>query len=336
MNRSCARVAIAAALIGLMGTPGVALAEGSAVAEFAVEHCRPAVTNASTYEADVPGDELEVARCEVWVVLNAGDTEMDLLTCLAAATSEEAWEACEPTPTDTDVLWHRSVPDDDEPAVSRVEMQKRELDRQIAESAGILAALEDSSELEGLFGSSTLDSDLVSGLGGLIGSQYGDDYGSGGLGSRGSGLGGGGTAEGLGGLGTKGRGSGASGYGMGAGNFGATAGSEGPTTRMGDPIILGALDREAMDQVVKRHLAQLRYCYQRQLNKDPDIQGKVVVKITVAADGTVSSATIKSTTMNNESVESCLAGRFMRFQFPEPENGKIVTATYPLVFSIDD
>ncbi len=66
---------------------------------------------------------------------------------------------------------------------------------------------------------SAMSEDILGGIGGLIGAE-GEQYGSGGLGSRGLGLGGGGTAEGLGGLGTKGRGSGASGYGTGGGHFG--------------------------------------------------------------------------------------------------------------------
>ena len=78
---------------------------------------------------------------------------------------------------------------------------------------------------------------------------------------RGSGLGGGGSAEGLGGLGTKGRGSGKSGR-PGGGNFGAKG--EGGIGRIGgDPIILGALDKSLIDAVIKRHMNQIRYCYQR-------------------------------------------------------------------------
>ncbi|MCO4746550.1 MAG: FHA domain-containing protein, partial [Proteobacteria bacterium] len=135
---------------------------------------------------------------------------------------------------------------------NKVEIQKRELDKQIAENAGLLGALSDDGALEGVFGSSSLDSSLTGGIGGLIGAK-GTQIGSGGLGSRGGGLGGGGTAEGLGGLGTKGIGSGASGYGSGGGNFGAKG--EGGIGRVGgDPIILGALDRSLIDEVIKRHM----------------------------------------------------------------------------------
>ncbi|MCB9678893.1 MAG: AgmX/PglI C-terminal domain-containing protein [Alphaproteobacteria bacterium] len=214
---------------------------------------------------------------------------------------------------------------------NKVDIQKAQQDRQIAENAGLLGALADDGGMDGVFGSSALDSSLTGGVGGLIGAK-GTQIGSGGLGSRGSGLGGGGTAEGLGGLGTKGIGSGKSGYGSGSGNFGAK-GEGGIGTVGGDPIILGALDRSLIDAVIKRHMNQIRYCYQRELTKQPNLGGKIVIKFVIAKDGTVSSASKKTSTMNNSAVEQCIVGRFMRMQFPEPKGGGIVIVSYPFIFS---
>lgn len=213
----------------------------------------------------------------------------------------------------------------------KVQMQKQQLDKEIAENAGVLGALRDDSQLDSVLGATGLNADMMNGIGGLIGNK-GTQIGSGGLGARGSGLGGGGTAEGLGGLGTKGRGSGASGYGSGGGNFGSK-GEGGIGTVGGDPIILGALDKSLIDAVIKRNMSQIRYCYQRELTKNPSLGGKITVKFVIAKDGTVSSATTKTTTMNNPAVESCINGRFMRFQFPEPKGGGIVIVSYPFIFS---
>ena len=110
-------------------------------------------------------------------------------------------------------------------------------------------------------------------------------------------------------------------------------GSAGGTAMSGDFLILGSLDKTVIQAVIQRHLNQIRYCYQRELTKDPDLGGRVVIKFVVAKDGTVSSATVKSTTMYNDAVESCIAGRFMRFQFPEPAGGGIVIVSYPFVFT---
>ncbi len=214
---------------------------------------------------------------------------------------------------------------------NKVEMQKRQLDKEIAENAGVLGALRDGAELDGVFGSSNLNSDLAGGIGGLIGAK-GTQIGSGGLGARGSGLGGGGTAGGLGGMGTKGRGSGSSGYGSGGGNFGAK-GSGGIGRIGGDPIILGALDKSLIDRVIKRHMNQIRYCYQRELTKNPNLGGKITIKFVIAKDGSVSKASTKKSTMGNSAVESCINRRFHRFRFPEPKGGGIVIVSYPFIFS---
>jgi Ca-activated chloride channel family protein len=95
-----------------------------------------------------------------------------------------------------------------------VEVASRSVDKEIAESAGVLGALSESGS-----SSAGLSSDLLGGVGGLIGA-HGVQVGASGLASRGSGLGGGGSAASIGGLGTKGRGSGGSAvaYGRGVGH----------------------------------------------------------------------------------------------------------------------
>ncbi len=213
----------------------------------------------------------------------------------------------------------------------KVQLQKQQLDREIAQNAGILGALRDDSTLDSALGATGLNANMMSGIGGLIGSK-GTQMGAGGLGARGGGLGGGGTADGLGGLGTKGRGSGSSGYGAGGGQFGSK-GEGGIGTVGGDPIILGALDKALIDAVIKRNMAAIRYCYQKELAKNPALGGKIQEKFVIAKDGTVSSATTGTSTMNNPAVESCINGRFQKFQFPEPKGGGIVIVKYPFIFS---
>jgi TonB family protein len=80
-------------------------------------------------------------------------------------------------------------------------------------------------------------------------------------------------------------------------------------------------------------MAQIRYCYQRELTKNPTLGGKITVKFVIAKDGTVSSATITTSTMANPTVESAICARFLRFQFPAPEGGGIVIVKYPFIFS---
>lgn len=210
-------------------------------------------------------------------------------------------------------------------------VEKMKMDREVAENAGLLGALREDSSLDNNLSNTGLSGAMQNGIGGLIGAK-GTQMGSGGLGGRGGGLGGGGSADGLGGMGTRGRGSGSSGYGSGGGDFGSR-GESVIAGVGGDPIVLGALDKSLIDAVIKRNMAAIRYCYQRELTKNPSLGGKITVKFVIAADGTVSQATTKATTMNNPAVESCINGRFMRFQFPQPKGGGVVIVSYPFIFS---
>ncbi|MCO4773104.1 MAG: AgmX/PglI C-terminal domain-containing protein [Deltaproteobacteria bacterium] len=203
-----------------------------------------------------------------------------------------------------------------------------------------------------------------SGLFGVLSGGKGSQMGSGGLGSRGSGLGGGGSSSGLGGLGTRGVGSGASGYGRGGGYYGTRGGGapgviappapsvsaessadlsisidvsgDAPNADPGEPIILGSIDKSVIDRIVKKHLPQIRYCYQRRLQTYPDMAGKLTMKFVVGSDGRVSSAAVKSSTLGDTVVEDCVQARFLRMVFPKPAGGGIVIVNYPFVFKADD
>ncbi len=102
----------------------------------------------------------------------------------------------------------------------------------------------------------------------------------------------------------------------------------------GDAVILGALDKAAIDEVVRRDMSRLRYCYQRELAKLPTLSGSVTVKFVVSSTGTVSSASTGSTTLGNAEVEGCLNARFMELVFPRPAGGGIAIVKYPFEFML--
>lgn len=141
--------------------------------------------------------------------------------------------------------------------------------------------------------------------------------------------------DGAAGLGTRGSGIGGGGYGRGSGFYGKKGG-DAPKVGPGDPIVLGSLDKSLIDRTVKKHLAQIRYCYERELKTDPSLAGKVTMKFVIEADGSVSSAIVKSTTLGSETVEACLSQRLLRMRFPAPKGGGIVIVNYPFVFQVAD
>jgi len=83
---------------------------------------------------------------------------------------------------------------------------------------------------------------------------------------------------------------------------------------------------DAIHEVLLSHVPAVRYCYERELKRNPELKGKIVVKITVAPDGSVNEAEIVSSTMNNERVERCILARirlWKDFQAIDPKEGDV-------------
>jgi len=201
---------------------------------------------------------------------------------------------------------------------------------------GLLAALSRLGAGAGLgaasnvLGPGGLGTGINNALGGIKGGAgQGDAYGVGGLGSRGSGSGGGGTALGIGGLGTKGDGRGRGGYGeidLGGRGKDETQFIPGKTT------VVGGLSREVINRVIQRHYNEIKYCYEKELSKDPGLYGKVTMLFVIEGNGRVGDALVQQTTMSNEAVETCMLNHVRRWVFPAPQGGGTVQVTYPYVF----
>jgi TonB family protein len=159
----------------------------------------------------------------------------------------------------------------------------------------------------------------------------------------GSGEGGGGTGEhtlGLGGFGTLGRYGGGVGPRNGPGTgYGEPVGKLG-TRRTITPDVLpgilttqGSLDKEIIRRIVRRHLNEVKYCYDQALVRQPKLDGRIVVKFTIAGTGQVLASFVQSTTLGSAAVEMCVANAVKRWDFPAPRQGGLAIVSYPFTFS---
>lgn len=208
-------------------------------------------------------------------------------------------------------------------------------------NAGILGVLKmnEGSHIASIFGRDTaMGSDPENVLGGLVGSQIGEAYGVGGLGLVGTGAGGGGTGEGtigLGNLGTIGKGGGGgsgSGYGRGAGGLGGRR-AKAPDVTPGNATVRGSLDKEIIRRIIRRHINEVKYCYEQELTRKPELGGRVQVQFTIGANGSVLASVLSASTMGNPRVENCVVQAVRRWEFPKPLGGGIVIVTYPFNFT---
>lgn len=168
----------------------------------------------------------------------------------------------------------------------------------------------------------------ANGFSGQASDRAGDD-----LGSRlkNTGAGGQGTAtQGISGVNTKGRGSGLDGYGSVGEGIGK--GQSRVDIPGGEVEFVGSIDGEAVRRAIRSILSSIRACYERRLNLDRTLAGKVVIKFVIGEQGRVESSVVKSSSVNDPEVGRCVAARIQAQRFPEPPPGVVGEVSYPFVF----
>ena len=184
-----------------------------------------------------------------------------------------------------------------------------------------------------------MGADAESVVGNLIAANPGAAYGPGGLGTTGTGAGAAGEHEGMIGgggplptLGRFGRGSGSGPYGTGVGALHAHQ-VRVPDPIIGDGSVRGTLDKEIIRRVVRRHLNEVKYCYQQALTRRPSLEGRLVTQFTIAPTGQVLAAVVLSSTLREVSVEACVVNAVKRWEFPAPDRGGLAMVSYPFTFA---
>jgi hypothetical protein len=92
-----------------------------------------------------------------------------------------------------------------------------------------------------------------------------------------------------------------------------------------------AADMQVVRDVIKRHLAETRACYARQLQEDPTLEGEALIKLTIAASGDVESATVVDSDVEDAGIEACIADVARRWVFPRNESGGKISVKYSVV-----
>jgi hypothetical protein len=134
-----------------------------------------------------------------------------------------------------------------------------------------------------------------------------------------------------GGIGTQGRGSGNSGYGT--GGLGDRAGVKITAGGTGESFS-GTIDREAIRRVILANYKVIKTCYERQLNRNPNLFGKLVLSWVIGAEGRVMSVGVKANELGSKEVADCILDRLRTWRFPEPPtNQEVEVEAYPFFFS---
>lgn len=111
-------------------------------------------------------------------------------------------------------------------------------------------------------------------------------------------------------------------------SIGGIAGPERPLSGGPGP---GRTDEE-IQIVFDRHKATLYRLYNRELRRDPTLQGQIVLRITIEPDGSVSLCDVQSSDMDAPKLSSQVVSRVTKFDFGAKEGIGAITFLYPIDF----
>jgi len=95
----------------------------------------------------------------------------------------------------------------------------------------------------------------------------------------------------------------------------------------------GGLTPEQVRKVVEAHRAAIQYCFDKELQRNTRLSGKIVVYWRIEPAGAVSASRIQSSTVGSPDVEGCLVRTVRKWTFPAAANGQVTDVRYPFVFS---
>ncbi len=91
----------------------------------------------------------------------------------------------------------------------------------------------------------------------------------------------------------------------------------------------GTLGKEVIRRVIRRHLNELKRCYEEASTEKRDLSGHFMLKFTISGAGAVVASEVERTTMSDSAVGACVSQAVRRWRFPKPEGGGIVIVSYP-------
>lgn len=130
------------------------------------------------------------------------------------------------------------------------------------------------------------------------------------------------------------------GKGLGAGGFGDGGLGDRKAVSIipggGGEEFSGQIDREGIRKVFFDNQRAIRSCYERELNRDPNLSGKIMLNFDIGEHGRVvgtPSVNWGDSTLQNRGVAECVLGRLRTWRFPEPPRNQVVNVIYPLAFA---
>ena len=96
--------------------------------------------------------------------------------------------------------------------------------------------------------------------------------------------------------------------------------------------VQGSLDKEIIRRIVRRHIDEVKYCYELEVVRRRRLKGQATFEFTISPNGEVATARVRSSTLRSPRAESCIVAAIRRWSFPAPYARDVVTVSYPFHF----
>jgi serine/threonine protein kinase len=99
--------------------------------------------------------------------------------------------------------------------------------------------------------------------------------------------------------------------------------------------VQGNLDRAEVLRAINGRMGAITRCYESRLMNNPTLGGRLVFGWTITTSGGASGVAVRSSTLSDPAVASCISGIIRGIRFPRPEGGS-VQISFPFLFRAMD
>ena len=97
-------------------------------------------------------------------------------------------------------------------------------------------------------------------------------------------------------------------------------------------VVSKEIDKEVIRRVIRARMNEIRFCYEKGLMQQPDLEGKLVVSFLIRRDGQVTAVAPRESSIADAAVVRCVVEAVGRLSFPVPPSANVAQVTYPFVF----
>lgn len=97
-------------------------------------------------------------------------------------------------------------------------------------------------------------------------------------------------------------------------------------------VVSKEIDKEVIRRVIRTRMNEIRFCYEKGLLQEPNLEGKLVVSFLILRDGRVTAVAPRESSIANTAVVRCVVEAVGRLSFPVPPSASVAQVTYPFVF----